>query len=406
MKCRHCESQLEHLFVDLGFAPPSNAYLSRDDLSKPEIYYPLRVLVCETCWLVQTEDYAHADELFKDDYAYFSSTSSTWLEHSRHYSEMIIKRLGLNDKSFVVEVASNDGYLLRNFLDANIPCLGVEPTASTAEEAESLGIQVVRRFFNEDVAREISNEFGKADLIIGNNVYAHVPDINGFTRAIAILLKPEGVVTLEFPHLLNLVEKVQFDTIYHEHFSYLSLNVVNRIFRASGLEVWDVEVLPTHGGSLRVYGGHNGRRPVSAQVHLTMTKETVAGLENLECLSGFQHQVHRVKYDLLMFLIEQKRIGNRVVGYGAAAKGNTLLNFSGVTSDLLPVVYDSAKAKQRKFLPGSHIPIRAASEMADGVFDAVLILPWNISAEVRDVVAGLIRPAPKFVLAIPHLAEL
>lgn len=403
MRCRHCETLLEHTFVDLGFAPPSNAYLTKNDLSKPEIYYPLRVLLCDQCWLVQTEDYAHAEDLFRNDYAYFSSTSSTWLDHSRRYSEMIVKRLGLTDQSFVVEVASNDGYLLRNFVEARIPCLGVEPTASTADSAEEIGIPVIRRFFTESLACEIAAEFGEADLVIGNNVYAHVPDINGFTRAIASLLKRDGVVTLEFPHLLNLVKNCQFDTIYHEHYSYLSLGAVVTIFNSNGLDVWDVERIPTHGGSLRVYGGLAGRRARLESVGTTLNLEKREGLQTLQGLRGMQTRVNRAKTDLLAFLVEAYQRGTPVVGYGAAAKGNTLLNSIGVKPDLLPAVFDLSIAKQGKFLPGSHIPVLSPAIMPNYNPAAVLALPWNIISEVTKSVSEALAKRVPIVSAIPSL---
>ena len=260
MKCRHCRNPLEHVFLDLGFSPPSNAYLNSGDLNRPELYYPLKLNVCGHCWLVQTEDYARADELFAADYAYFSSTSSSWLDHSARYAEAVTRRLGLNRDSFVIEVASNDGYLLKNFVAARIPCLGIEPTAGTADAAEKLGVPVLREFFGESLGRRLAAEGRQADLIIGNNVYAHVPDINDFTSGLQAALKPGGTITLEFPHLMRLIEHTQFDTVYHEHFSYLSLYTVSRIFAKAGLRVFDVEELPTHGGSLRVYGCHRDER--------------------------------------------------------------------------------------------------------------------------------------------------
>ncbi|MDA2989067.1 MAG: class I SAM-dependent methyltransferase [Actinomycetota bacterium] len=398
MKCRHCETPLEHIFVDLGFAPPSNAYLTKEDLSKPEVYYPLRVLVCDQCWLVQTEDYAHAEDLFNNDYAYFSSTSSTWLEHSRRYSEMIVKRLGLNDKSFVVEVASNDGYLLRNFVAAKVPCLGVEPTASTAEVAEEQGIPVIRRFFNEDLAGEISAEYGKANLIIGNNVYAHVPDINGFTRAIASLLKPDGVVTLEFPHLLNLIEETQFDTIYHEHYSYLSLGSVRTIFGKFGLRVWDVEKIPTHGGSLRVYGClMSSRFESSAKVQQVEQEEIESGLGRAEAYARFQKLVEEKAEAAARFFLDELKGSRFVAGYGAPAKANTLLNYCGIKPLLLPFVSDASTSKQGKFMPGSHIPIQTPQYLVEQSPDSIVIFPWNIAAEIRAELAPQVGHSTRFV---------
>ncbi|KUH80947.1 SAM-dependent methyltransferase [Mycobacterium sp. GA-1999] len=395
---------LEHSLIDLGFAPPANAYLQAEDLCSPEMYYPLRVQVCHRCWLVQTEDYARAEELFSADYAYFSSTSSSWLDHAAGYARTIIDRLQLGPESFVVEVASNDGYLLKSFVAAEIPCLGIEPTASTAAAAEALGIPVAREFFGEALGRRLSSEGRRADLIVGNNVYAHVPDINDFTRGLAAALKPEGVVTLEFPHLMPLIERTQFDTIYHEHFSYLSLTTVAQIFAMAGLRAWDVEELPTHGGSLRVYGCH-AAAPISTtdSVSSLLAREGQFGLTRLETYTAFQSRADRVKDDLLAFLIDQKRTGRRVAAYGAAAKGNTLLNYAGVRADLLPYVCDAAESKQGKFMPGSHIPIRSPEALRENPPDDVIILPWNIADEVRTQMADLARSGTRFVTAVPQL---
>lgn len=404
MNCRHCCTPLEHTFLDLGFAPPSNAYLAAGDLTRPEKYYPLRIKVCAQCWLVQTEDYAEADELFSPDYAYFSSTSTSWLAHAARYAEKMTRQLGLGKESMVVEIASNDGYLLKNFVAAGIPCLGIEPTTSTADAAEKLGIPVLRRFFGEGLGRQLVAEGKQADLIAGNNVYAHVPDINDFTRGLKAALKPGGTITLEFPHLMRLIEHTQFDTVYHEHFSYLSLHTVNRIFTAAGLRVWDVEELPTHGGSLRVYGCHDNdpRRTLTA-VEALLAGEQNRGLQTLATYQHFQAKADKVKNDLLVFLIEQKRAGKKVVAYGAAAKGNTLLNYGGVKPDLLPFVCDAAAAKQGKFMPGSHIPILPPSALMEARPDYVLILPWNIADEVKQQNAALAEYGTRFVTAIPRL---
>ena len=393
--------------MDLGFAPPSNAYLQADDLCSPEVHYPLRVKVCHQCWLVQTEDYTRADELFSPDYAYFSSTSSSWLEHAAGYVRMITERLQLGPESFVIEVASNDGYLLRNFVAAGIPCLGIEPTAGTAAAAEALGIPVMREFFDETLGRRLAGEGRRADLILGNNVYAHVPDINDFTRGLAAVLKPEGVVTLEFPHLMSLIEHTQFDTIYHEHFSYLSLTTVARIFAAAGLRMWDVDELPTHGGSLRVYGClAEAAIATTNRVDALLTREDQFGVTRLETYTEFQKRADRVKDDLLAFLIEQKRAGRRVAAYGAAAKGNTLLNYAGVRPDLLPYVCDAAGSKQGKFMPGSHIPIYSPEALRENPPDYVVILPWNIAHEVRTQLNDLVDKGASFVTAVPELSFL
>ena len=407
MNCRHCANPLEHVFLDLGFAPPSNAYLSPADLNKPERYYPLKLFVCEHCWLVQTEDYTQADELFSDDYAYFSSVSQSWLAHAAGYTDMITKRLGLNKQSHVIEVAANDGYLLKNFVAAGIPCLGVEPTAGTAAAAEKLGIPILREFFGQTLAQRLVAESKQADLILGNNVYAHVPDINDFTVGLKTALKSGGTITLEFPHLMRLLEQTQFDTVYHEHFSYLSLYSVSQIFARAGLRVCDVEELPTHGGSLRVYGCHaeDGRVTTEA-VSALLTEEGRRGMLSLQTYQSFQLRADRVKDDLLLFLIEQKRAGKRVAGYGAAAKGCTLLNYAGVKADLLPYVCDAAPSKQDKYLPGTHIPIEHPDILRERKPDIVLILPWNIQAEVMQQMADIRKWGGKFVVAVPSIKVL
>ncbi len=404
MRCRHCSAGLASKFLDLGFAPPSNAYLKASDLNRPEKYYPLRVLVCDQCWLVQTEDYADASELFNSEYAYFSSTSSGWLAHAKRYAQDVISRFSLGKDSVVIEIASNDGYLLRNFLAAGIPCLGIEPTASTAAAAEALGIPVLREFFDEVLGRRLASEGSRADLIVGNNVYAHVPDINDFTWGLAAALKPGGTITLEFPHLMRLIQQAQFDTIYHEHFSYLSLFTVARIFDGCGLRVYDVEELPTHGGSLRVYGCHAGDgRQESDRVKMLLADEAQFGLQDAAVYAGFQAIANRVKDNLLQLLITEKERGKRVVGYGAAAKGNTLLNYAGVKPDLLPYICDAAPSKQGKFMPGSHIPIVAPDILSRSEVDAVLILPWNIASEVRQQLSAFKEAGGAFVTAVPAL---
>lgn len=404
MKCRHCGTPLTYTFLDLSCAPPSNAYLQAADLERPELYYPLKIKVCDRCWLVQTEDHARADELFRPDYAYFSSTSTGWLAHAARYAEDMIARLGLTVGSFVIEVASNDGYLLRNFVAAGIPCLGIEPTASTADAAAKLGIPVLREFFGEQLGRQLAAQGQQADLIAGNNVYAHVPDINDFTRGLQAALKPGGTITLEFPHLMQLLEHTQFDTVYHEHFSYLSLYSVNRIFQAANLRIWHVEQLSTHGGSLRVFGCHadDPRLPTQAVADL-LAEEAQRGLQAIAVYQGFQERANRVKDDLLGFLIEQKLAGKKVAAYGAAAKGNTLLNYAGVKSDLLPFVCDAAEIKQGKFMPGSRIPILPPSALTTYEPDYVIILPWNIAAEVRSQLAALAGRGTRFVTAVPRL---
>ncbi|MFO6463585.1 methyltransferase domain-containing protein [Jannaschia sp. KMU-145] len=401
--CRHCGAPLEIPFVDLGFAPPSNAYLDPADLSRPEVTYPLRVLACGTCRLVQTEDFAEADALFSDDYAYFSSTSQSWLDHAARYAAMITERLGLGADSHVIEVASNDGYLLRNFVEAGIPCLGVEPTEGTADAARALGIPVEQAFFGEALAKTLE----PADLIAGNNVFAHVPDINDFTAGLRTALKPDGVVTLEFPHLLRLVAEAQFDTIYHEHFSYLSLFAVERILGAEGLRVFDVETLDTHGGSLRIYacdaGAAHADGPSVAAMRAT---EAEAGIDTDAFYAAFQSRADAIKDGVLRFLLDARAEGARVAGYGAAAKGNTLLNYAGIRPDLLSFVCDAAPSKIGRLLPGSHIPIRAPSALREDRPDYILILPWNLTREIRAQLADLEAAGTRFVTAIPSLQVL
>ncbi len=404
MKCRHCGHVLQHQFLDLGFAPPSNAYLKADDLHAPELWFPLKLYVCDQCWLVQTEDYARSDELFTADYAYFSSTSSGWLRHAKDYCDMITERLQLGRDSQVIEIASNDGYLLRNFVEAGIPCLGIEPTASTADAAEALGVPVLREFFGRRLAERLVDQSTQADLILGNNVYAHVPDINDFTQGLKTALRPGGTITLEFPHLLNLIRLNQFDTVYHEHYSYLSLCTVSRIFEHAGLKVYDVEQLPTHGGSLRIYGCHaDAGFAVSAAVDAVLAAEADAGMQALPVYQQFQQHANRVKNDFLAFLIEQKRAGKTVAAYGAAAKGNTLLNYAGVKADLLSFVCDAAPAKQNKYMPGSHIPILSPDAIAERKPDFVVILPWNIADEVMTKNAFIRNWGGQFVTAVPDL---
>ena len=404
MKCRHCSAELEHSFINLGHAPPSNAYLSAEDLRKPEKTYPLRVMVCTQCWLVQTEDYAQADELFNADYAYFSSTSTGWVAHARRYCKEMCRTFKLNERSLVIEVASNDGYLLKNFVEWNIPCLGVEPTASTAAAAEALGVPVLREFFGEALGLRLQKEGRQADLIVGNNVYAHVPDINDFTCGLKAALKSNGTITLEFPHLLKLVQQVQFDTIYHEHFSYLSLGSVCRIFESANLRVWHVEEIPTHGGSLRIYGCHTQDARITREsVTWVLEREREAGLRSLAVYQSFQTKAEAVKLGFLEFLVHQKKTGKRVAAYGAAAKGNTLMNFAGVKPDLLPFVVDAAASKQGKYMPGSHLPILPPASLRLAAPDYLVIFPWNIAAEVREQNADLAQQGTRFVTLVPNL---
>ena len=404
MNCRHCKKELTHVFADLGFAPPSNAYVTTDDLLGPEKFYPLRVMVCDKCWLVQTEDFTLAGELFNDDYAYFSSASKSWLEHAEKFSTEISKDLNLTEKSCVIEIASNDGYLLKNFINMKIPCIGIEPTISTARAAEAYGIEVIQEFFTLSLAKKMRADGVLADLIVGNNVYAHVPDINDFTEGIKNILNKNGVVTLEFPHLLNLIKYNQFDTIYHEHFSYLSLSVVSNIFKENGLKIFNVVNLSTHGGSLRVYGCHESDpREISEAVSQTMHEEIEFGLKIIATYENFQKRMFSVKYQFLKFLLEAKQGNKKIVAYGAAAKGNTLLNYCGVKADLISFVADAAKSKQGKFLPGSHIPIVTPKDLIDFRPDYVIVFPWNIFDEVMKQLSSTDLLDTVFVTAIPHL---
>lgn len=398
--CRHCAAPLSIRFLDLGFAPPSNAYLTPEDLQKPEVTFPLRLLACGTCRLVQTEDFAAADALFTEDYAYFSSTSQGWLDHAARYADMAIERFGLGPKSHVMEVASNDGYLLKNFFAKGIPCVGVEPTQSTADAARAQGIPVVQDFFGMELAATLD----QADLIAGNNVYAHVPDINDFTAALKATLKPQGVITLEFPHLMQLVTLRQFDTVYHEHFSYLSLLAVDRIFAAAGLRIFDVEELPTHGGSLRIFGCHDtADHAQRGSVAALMERERANGMDGNDFYLAFQSQADDVKNDFLRFLLQAKAEGKSVAGYGAAAKGNTIMNYAGVRPDLLPFICDAAPAKIGKLMPGSHIPILAPAALRANRPDYLIILPWNIAAEVKTQCSDLAALGTRFVTAVPKL---
>lgn len=406
MNCRHCKKELKYDFVDLDFAPPSNAYLTKDDLASPEKYFPLKVKVCDECWLVQTEDYTNADELFNKEYAYFSSTSTSWLQHAKAYCDKMMKELKLNEQSLVIELASNDGYLLKNFVAYGVPCFGIEPTDSTADESEKIGVPVIREFFGESVGTRLASEGKLADLIIGNNVYAHVPDINDFTRGIKQLLKKDGVITLEFPHLLQLIKNNQFDTIYHEHFSYLSLAVVQRIFQSFGLKIFDVEELSTHGGSLRVYGCHDSdSRKLSQNYMQVIQDENDYGLEKIDTYLDFQKKVKNIKIDFLQYLEEQKRLGRKVIAYGAAAKGNTLLNYCNIkdADGYIQYVVDKAKAKQGKFMPGSQIAILGEENIQATKPDVIIIFPWNIKDEICVQLNYVKEWDAQFVIAIPSL---
>jgi len=405
MNCRHCGFELTLPLVDLGCAPPSNAYLTEKSLRGPEKWFPLRVLVCEHCWLAQTEDFAKAHELFDADYAYFSGFSKSWLKHSEQFVVDIVARLNLGAESHVVEVAANDGYLLQYVQARQIPCTGVEPTASTAAVARSKGIPIVEDFFGTRVARELAARGKQADLTIANNVLAHVPDINDFVSGFALLLKPHGTASFEFPHLLKLIEYAQFDTIYHEHFSYLSFTAVNKILSANGLAIYDVQEFSTHGGSLRVFAQRSdmGRKTSSKAVAELLERERKAGLTSPVLYGGFQTKAETIKNDFLRFLLDAKSQGLRVAGYGAAAKGNTLLNYAGIRPDLISFVADRNPAKQNKYMPGSRIPITDESRIKCYKPHFIVILPWNLKDEVTEQLDYVRAWGGKFVTAIPKL---
>lgn len=403
MNCRHCNSPLNIEFADLGTSPPSNSYLKPNQLQQPELYYPLRVKVCGACWLAQTEDFAKREEFFSPDYSYFSSFSKTWLAHAEDYVMKMAERFELDAKSLVVEIASNDGYLLQYVQALGIPCLGIEPTRSTAVVSSQKGIPTLCEFFGADFARSLVKENKQADLIVANNVLAHVPDMNDFLTGFEILLKENGVATFEFPHLLQLVNKTQFDTIYHEHYSYLSLISIRNIFKTNGLVVFDVEEINTHGGSLRIFAQKksSGSHKITKRVDVLINKEKNAGVDTSEFYKGFQHRINESKDKMLEFLIGIKN--KKVVGYGAAAKGNTFLNYAGIRSDLVAFVVDKNPHKQNKFLPGSRIPIYDELQIKQNKPDYVIIFPWNLKNEIGEQLSYIREWGGRFVVAIPEL---
>jgi 2-polyprenyl-3-methyl-5-hydroxy-6-metoxy-1,4-benzoquinol methylase len=405
MKCRFCKNELSHEFADLGFSPPSNSFLTKEQLNEPETFYPLKTMVCEKCFLVQIDEFAKHDDIFSTDYAYFSSFSTSWLAHAKAYTEMMIKRFGFNENAQVIEIASNDGYLLQYFKEKGVKVLGIEPTANTAAAAKAKGIESIVDFFGVKLAKTLNEKGLQADLLLGNNVLAHVPDINDFVGGLPLLLKSNGVITFEFPHLLQLIDKNQFDTIYHEHFSYLSLIAVKQIFEKQGLEIFDIEEVSTHGGSLRVFGKHkeDSSKEISQNVNNILAKEIAFGLQDLAIYKSYQKKAEKVKNDFLAFLIEAKKEGKTVVGYGAAAKGNTLLNFAGVKKDLLQFIVDASPHKQNKFLPGVHIPVVNENNIKLIKPDYVVILPWNLRNEVSMQLNYIKEWKGKFVVAVPKI---
>mgnify|MGYP005841271139 CR=1 FL=1 len=400
--CRFCQSPLTTTFVDLGMSPLSNAYIAEGELRSGETFYPLHTFVCAHCFLVQLEEFETPDKIFSE-YAYFSSYSETWLNHAKRYVDSMVTRFGLSCQHQVVEVASNDGYLLQYFHEKGVPVLGVEPAVNVAKVAQDKGIASVVRFFNEETARELAGQGKQADLLLGNNVLAHVPDINDFVRGMALLLKANGVITMEFPHLLQLIEHNQFDTIYHEHFSYLSLLTVQQIFAEHGLRIFDVEQLPTHGGSLRIYACHvyNDDYPQSHRVADLQNAEVGGGLDRLETYQVFSQRVYRAKRELLKFFIAAQEAGKSVVGYGAAAKGNTLLNYCGIKADFMEYVVDRSPHKQGRYLPGTHIPIYEPEQVAKTKPDYLVVLPWNIKEEVVEQMTHIREWGGRFVVPIP-----
>lgn len=408
MKCRHCQTELNHVFVDLDYSPVSNAMLNPEQLNEPESHYPLKIFVCHECFLVQVDEIEKAEKIFDEEYTYFSSFSSSWLAHAKAYVDKMMERFTFGPDSQVLEIASNDGYLLQYFKELNVPVLGVDPTANTAREAGKKGIRTIVDFFSTRLAtEELAGKGVMADLIIGNNVLAHVPDINDFVKGMQVALKPDGIITMEFPHLLKLVEECQFDTIYHEHFSYLSFIAVQRIFARQGLELFDVEELPTHGGSLRIYAKQAGdtTKEISPHVGRLLEKERAAGVDTLDFYKGFQDKVQSIKYDTLTFLINEKKKGKKVIAYGAAAKGNTLLNYCGIKgTDLIQFAVDASPHKQGKHLPGSHIPVRGKEAIREYQPDTVIILPWNLKKEISEQLSYIREWGGQFALFIPQTA--
>ena len=405
MQCRFCKNELSDVLIDLGHSPASNSFLTAKELDEPEVHFPLKVFVCSKCYLVQIAEYKKSDAIFNDKYVYFSSYSTSWLTHSRNYVQLMMDKFGYNSQSLVIEIASNDGYLLQYFKEKNIPVLGIEPTANTAKIAQEKGIETVVDFFGVRLAKQIALNGTKADLLLGNNVLAHVPDIVDFVGGMKILLKESGVITMEFPHLMQLVDQNQFDTIYHEHFSYLSFHTTKQIFNSQGLELFDVEELSTHGGSIRIYAKHREdiSKQISENVSTLLNKEKEKGMTSMAYYTHFKKGAFQVKMDLMEFLIQQKRAGKVVAGYGAAAKGNTLLNYCGITNDLISFVSDANPHKQDKFLPSSHIPVVNEQYLKSHKPDYVIIFPWNLKEEITEQLSYIKEWGGKFVIPIPSL---
>ena len=404
--CRFCNAPLNTSFVDLGVTPLCQTHVAEDQLNEMEPFFPLHAWLCDECMLVQLEEYVGPKDIF-EEYAYFSSYSNSWLRHAAEYCDLVEARFGLGQGSFIVELASNDGYLLRNFVTKGVPCLGIEPAANVARAAREQGVDTLSKFFGKVTAQEVKEKFRPADLIVGNNVLAHVPDLNDFVGGMKILLGERGAITMEFPHLVRLMDESQFDTIYHEHFSYFSFLTVERVFRQHGLEMFDVQQLPTHGGSLRIYAQHAGNpRPVGSAVRELLDEERARGFDKKETYVGFQGQVDKIKRDLLDFLISAKRQGKSVIGYGAPGKGNTLLNYCGIGTDFLDYTVDRNPYKQGKYTPGSRIPILDPDVIRQTRPDFVLILPWNLKDEIAGGNSYIADWGGKFVVPIPELTIL
>tara|TARA_Y100000294_G_scaffold57802_1_gene54637 strand:+ start:812 stop:2041 length:1230 start_codon:yes stop_codon:yes gene_type:complete len=405
LNCRFCNNFLKHEFIDLVNSPLSNSYIDQEQLNEPETFYPLKLLLCENCFLVQIEEYRKSKDIFNENYAYFSSYSTSWLSHAERYVDTITEHFGYNEQSSVIELASNDGYLLQYFQKKHIQVLGIEPAKNVALAAQEKGIETIVDFFGVKLAEQLVAQNRKADLIVGNNVFAHVPDINDFVVGMEIILNDQGVITLEFPHLMQIIEQNQFDTIYHEHFSYFSFYTTGLIFEKHGLELFDVERISTHGGSLRIYGKHkeDTSKNISPNVAELLKEEEAKGMQALSYYEGFQGKVDRVKVDLVSFLLEQKKKNAKVAAYGAAAKGNTLLNYCGIKSDLVEYVVDASPHKQGKYLPGSHIPIVNEDMIKKNKPDYILILAWNLKDEITHQLRYVKEWNSKFVLAIPKL---
>lgn len=407
MKCRFCKHTLEDVFVDLVSSPPSNSFLTEEQLLEPEVYFPLKLYTCPVCFLVQVDEYKKANEIFNNDYVYFSSYSKSWLAHAERYTNQMIDRFGFNQKSMVIEIASNDGYLLQYFKEKDVPVLGIEPTLNTANAARLKGISTISEYFGEALAEKLVTENITASLLVGNNVLAHVPDINDFVKGLRLVLQEGGIITMEFPHLFQLVEKTEFDTVYHEHFSYLSFITVKKIFEYHGLEMFDVEEVPTHGGSLRIYAKHTGdpSETVSPNVENLLKKEIDAGMRMPDYYKNFQEKTDAIKYEFLDFLITQKRNGKKIIGYGAAAKGNTFLNYCGIKGDdLIKFVVDASPYKQDKYLPGNRLPVYSEEKIKEYKPDYVIILPWNLKDEIAGQLNYIREWNGKFVTCIPSLS--